>query len=168
MTDNSAVAATFSDVRIVKGRGVLQLVMEIPLEAADAALRALGGIPTPASERWVGLALLERGAVEGRRDVRSVKPDRKAVARRAYAEKEAPERAVARAGMLAGDEEFHRWLAATGRCMVLWEGDAEESIRRECGVESRAELATNDEARARFDRMVAAFEDWKAGYGEVL
>ncbi len=37
------ICATFSDFRLVKGRKVCQLVCEVPLEQADAALAALGG-----------------------------------------------------------------------------------------------------------------------------
>lgn len=54
-----AISATFSDFRIVKGRKVAQLIFETPLEAADEALRMLGGLPRPDAERWVGIAPLK-------------------------------------------------------------------------------------------------------------
>lgn len=55
----TAISATFSDFRIVKGRKVAQLIFETPLEAADEALRMLGGLPRPDAERWVGIAPLK-------------------------------------------------------------------------------------------------------------
>jgi hypothetical protein len=53
------ICATFSDFRLVKGRKVCQLVCEVPLEQADAALAALGGLPNPHAERWVGIVPLK-------------------------------------------------------------------------------------------------------------
>jgi hypothetical protein len=53
MTDEpAAVKATFSDFRLIKGRKQAQLVLEIPIEEADRALAALGGIPQPQSDHW--------------------------------------------------------------------------------------------------------------------
>ena len=40
----AAIKATFSDFKLIKTRKVAQLVMEIPVEQADAALKALGGL----------------------------------------------------------------------------------------------------------------------------
>src|SRR3954464_13315833 len=59
MTDQpAAIQACFSDFRIVKGRKVAQLVLEVSLEQADNALTILGGIPQQATERWVAVARL--------------------------------------------------------------------------------------------------------------
>ena len=54
----SAILGTFADARAVKGRSVFQIIVEVPLENADKALQALGGWPQPATERWVGVALV--------------------------------------------------------------------------------------------------------------
>lgn len=55
----SAICASFADFKLIKGRKVCQLVCEVPLEQADAALAALGGLPNPHAERWVGIAPLK-------------------------------------------------------------------------------------------------------------
>jgi hypothetical protein len=96
-----------------------------------------------------------------------VKENRKAIAKRTYDAKTAPERAVARAGMLAADGDFRHWLDATSRATMTDEGEAATYIRSACGVETRADLATNAVARKKLYQMVAAYEDWKAGYAEV-
>src|SRR4051812_4591789 len=70
MTDAAVTQATFSDFRLVKGRKVAQLVFEVPIEQADQALAALGGLPQPATEAWVALARLETKA-----KVTSIKTD---------------------------------------------------------------------------------------------
>ena len=44
-------AGTFSDFKIVRGRKVAQLVIEVPLEKANEVLAALGGVPQPADPR---------------------------------------------------------------------------------------------------------------------
>lgn len=53
------ICASFSDFKLIKGRKVCQLVCEVPLEQADAALIALGGLPNPHAERWVGIVPLK-------------------------------------------------------------------------------------------------------------
>jgi hypothetical protein len=48
MTDEpAAIQASFADFRLIKGRKQAQIILEIPIEGADAALAALGGIPQP-------------------------------------------------------------------------------------------------------------------------
>ena len=37
----TAIKATFSDFKLIKGRKVAQLIFEVPIEATDAALAAL-------------------------------------------------------------------------------------------------------------------------------
>ena len=58
MIDPAVIAACFSDFRLVKGRKVYQIVCEVPMERANAALAALGGLPNPHYERWVAIAPL--------------------------------------------------------------------------------------------------------------
>lgn len=140
----AATKATFSDFRIVKGRKVAQLVFEVPLEGADAALAALGGLPQPASERWCGIARLTEEAAR--------KPD----ARGRYQQLSEGEQAVARAGVLAGDRDFQKWSNA------LTPKLAGDFIRGYCKIESRAELATDYAARARFLDLEARYKSERA------
>jgi len=58
MSAPAALRGTFSDFKLIRSRKICQLVIEVPLEQADAALQALGGIPNPADERWVAVARL--------------------------------------------------------------------------------------------------------------
>lgn len=58
MTD-AAILATFADWRTVKGRKVLQLVFEVPLEDQAKVLSHLGP-PMPMADIWCGIAKIER------------------------------------------------------------------------------------------------------------
>jgi hypothetical protein len=73
-----------------------------------------------------------------------------------------------RAGMLCEDGRFHGFLK--DKYPTSWGangGNANEKaaiiLRTFCGVQSRADLATNPKAAAIFDRILAEFEMWKRG-----
>ena len=53
-----AFRGTYSDWRLVKTRGVVQVILEIPLADADMAYQILGGMPDASRERWFGIAPL--------------------------------------------------------------------------------------------------------------
>lgn len=138
---DAAFKATFSNIKPVPSRKVVQLVFEVPSEHADAALAALGGMPQPASERWCAIARLTEEAAR--------KPD----ARQRYAASDEATQAVTRAGILAGDTAFHRWCGADGQEAAV------AFIRRQCAVKSRADIAANPEALARFLAMEGRYRD---------
>lgn len=56
-TQTAAFQATYSDLRFVRTRKVVQVVLEAPIEHAAAITAALG-YPDPAQETWVGVARL--------------------------------------------------------------------------------------------------------------
>lgn len=128
----AATRATFSDFRIVKGRKVAQLVFELPLEGADEALAALGGLPQPATERWFAIARLTDEAAQ------------KPTPKERYDAADEGEKAVVRANLLTGDPAFQKW------CDAITPAQAGDYIRVKCGIKSRGELATNPEALKRF------------------
>jgi hypothetical protein len=129
------------------------LILEIPLEQADAALKLLGGTPVTGQERWVGIAPL---ASDGDRSGRSEKPE--------SASRPAPsegERLRTQAVMLCKDRHFQVWAA--GGSHWLWEDESRNEeqtikfLRGVCGVQSRAELATDKTAQEKFLAMVTRY-----------
>lgn len=140
----AATKACFSDFRIVKGRKVCQLVFELPIEAADEALQALGGLPQPATERWFGIARLTEEAAR--------KPD----ARERYANASEGEQAVTRAALLCEDEDFCGWVRTRAGSIFSRSG-VTYWLREQCGIKSRAELATNPDALKRFLELETRF-----------
>lgn len=83
-----AIRATFSEWRMVKGRKVLQMVMEVPLEHQEQVGRVLG-YPQPDVDLWVGIArITEEAAQRGGR----------------YAQQ---------AGILCNEGAFQKWIEAS-------------------------------------------------------
>src|SRR5262245_8254721 len=58
LSSKPVFACTFEDIKIIKSRGVAQIICEVALEKADEALATLGGIPIPGKSRWVAIAAL--------------------------------------------------------------------------------------------------------------
>jgi len=59
MTSPSAFKASYADWKLIKTRGVVQVVMEVPLADADAAYKVLGGMPDFGKEVWFGIAPIQ-------------------------------------------------------------------------------------------------------------
>lgn len=149
MTASAALAGTFSDFKLIKSRGVAQLVIEVPLEKADAALSTLGGLPKPDEERWVALARLNtkplgasmsESAGQGSAADTASPQKQSAVAPGGtkggwYALKPS-----ARAALLCKDEDFRGWVEATYRLSGLTEVEAADWLRNCLDVPTRARL----------------------------
>lgn len=64
MTENpAAFQATFHNTKLIMGRSVLQVILEVPLEQQGAVYAALG-YPNPASPAWVAVAKIDTSAGE--------------------------------------------------------------------------------------------------------
>lgn len=142
----AAVAGTFSDFGIVKGRKVARLVIEIPIEQADQALRALGGVPQPHAPQWVGIAPIDMRKVED-------KPKRK------MNELPIPNQVA----LTCEREAFQRFLVEVLSVSEGILGDTEktaEAVRWQCGVNSRSEIVQGSEAAEKWFRLKADFDLW--------
>ena len=126
----SAIKATFSDFKLVKTRKVAQLVMEVPIEQADDAVKALGGLPTFAEEQWVGIAPLKPEAAS------------KPVPKQSDRWGDLP--AVKQAAIRCQDEGFQRWI--TNTICPPTSDNAADLVRQYCKVGSRSEIAESLEA----------------------
>lgn len=141
----TAVLATFVDARSVKSRSVMQLVLELPIEQADAALKALGGWPRPAESRWVGVALApkerEQAAKKERRDWPAVSP-------------------TEQAGIRCNEPTFWAYLNTLSFVVGLNNEDAAEVVREICGVKSRKELNTVAAAGRRWTALEGSYQQY--------
>lgn len=145
MTDAAATLATFSDFRLVKGRKVAQLVFEIPIEQADAALNALGGLPQPAQETWCGIARVNHKAAP------EPPKERRRWDELSYAEQ---------AGIRCNEPQFQRFCLDLG---YKGEANAETAaniVRTECYVNSRSELDTAPGSRGCWETMQLRYQEW--------
>ena len=132
----AAIRATYSDLKLVKTRKVLQLIFEVPIEEADNALRVLGGMPRADAETWVAIAPITEEAAT-RAPTPADKP------RKSWGETPL----VQQAGIRCNDVEFQQWVAASDK------HDAIEAVRRICEVKSRTEFATDDGAAERWRNL---------------
>lgn len=149
----AAFSGTFADFRIVKTRKLAQFVIEVPLEAADDALKALGGLPRSDQERWVAVARLQDGRGHG------AGGDGSPAAAASEADAAPARRFSQEAGRLCKDKRFRMWLerapelAGTPFVAPLDSDDAAACVRRFCKVRSRSEFDTDFEAAVRWRKL---------------
>lgn len=158
MTDDggkqAVFKATYSDFRTIKGRKVVQIVLEVPVEAGNHALDCLGGVPRPDQEVWVAVARL--GATE--KKPMETKADKKV-------------NLTTQAAMCGNDADFHQFLEETQREAIrryVEDGGIEPEdypgwIRILCKVESRGEFNRNPdgEGAARWRDLFDEYATWK-------
>jgi hypothetical protein len=144
MADEAIIAATFSDYKVVKGRQVLQLVFEVPLEAQEAIFRALGYV-NPKAETWVGIARLRDGVAtpEAVRQLRL------------------PPKNSQMAGILCNEGGFRKYLAERSGKAVPDADAAAAVVRFACSVKSRADLDTDEHGAKLWRDLKAEYEVWK-------
>lgn len=79
-------------------------------------------------------------------------------------EKTEGEKIVDIAGLLCRNPRFIHWLYDNGHSRSDDEAGSIEAVRAICGIKSRSELRTNEEARWLFEDLKAQFElDYKKG-----
>lgn len=131
----AAIQATYSDYRRVKGRKVLQLILEVPLEQAPAVHEAFGE-PLSDGTTWVAVARLDPTA----------KAERKGG------------KLAQRAGIICNEGAFDKFL--TEHYMRIENQTPADFVRDWCGVESRAELDHDEEAARKFTNLEASYRAW--------
>lgn len=144
MSNAALIDGNYADFKLVKTRSVCQLIIEIPIERAEAAIAAFG-MPIPGSEIHVAVARLVDPATS--KEPRTPNPDASERGRAAYAEKAPGEQAIVRSALLAREAAFQTWLNVDS------ETRAADAIRRHCQIHSRKDLATNNEAFSRFIKL---------------
>jgi hypothetical protein len=149
----AAIAGSFADVKFVRTRSVMQIVVEIPIEHADAALAALGGVPQPGAERPVAVARLDANATVAQ------PPDSGAGANPSPAATVAPQvwaemKPSKQAGIRCNDVRFQRWLGA------MTVGHAADIVRGKCCIDSRGELDRDEKAAREWRAMDGEYRAW--------
>ncbi|MGW1422725.1 hypothetical protein ACWAT4_21725 [Bradyrhizobium manausense] len=155
---NSAFRACYSDWKLVKTRGVIQVVMEIPLQDADAAYEVLGGMPAPATERWFGIAALkdsEPAKLQPSEDKRSAGAKRD---KRDWSDLQPQQQA----GIRCNEPTFIAFLKEERPDDWHEAQNAAECVRLICGVESRVELGINPNAGIAWSRLESQYQAWRA------
>lgn len=142
--EHAVIKGEYADYRRVKGRKVLQLIIEVPLEEAPRVHAALGE-PNPGESTWVAVALinLSKSALNG---VEDMQPKRKL---------------SQQAGILCNDSLFQAYLSNELNRYCGTAEDAACLVRELCDVESRSEFDRDDKAAARWRNLKSDFEAWR-------
>lgn len=127
----AAIQATYADYRRVKGRKVLQIILEVPLEQAQQVHDAFGE-PMPDGSTWVAVALLNK----------TVATERKGGA------------LAKKAGILCNEGGFQKYLGAEDA------HEAAELVRAHCAIRSRADLDHDANAARAFNQLETDYELW--------
>lgn len=165
MTDRPAPAAisgVFADYRLVKTRGVLQLVIEVPVERQAEVFEALG-YPMPGEEKPVAVARINGRVAERTNAEVAPAPASDPAPQIVNCNLRDPMKAArTRAVLLCKDKRFQRWI---GFEFAGDESRVADELRYECGgITSRREIATD---RAAYERFLALEARYKADTGQM-
>jgi hypothetical protein len=151
MTDadvTAVIQGSFADFKLVKTRKTAQIIVEVPIEQADQALAALGGLPQPATEAWVAIARLNDHVPEPN-------PDK---------EKQRWEdlNLAMQAGIRCNEVAFRKFLTETETSAFEARSvhDAEMMVRERCEVDSRKELNLDPGAARRWQQLDRSYQAW--------
>jgi hypothetical protein len=161
---NMAFRGVYADWKLVKTRGVVQVVLELPIEDADAAYEVLGGMPVAAKERWFAVAAIrtqpEETPISPAVATPQPVPDKpQAGGKRDWRELPPAQQAALRCNnpvFIAFLKEERTFDMSEATC------DPAECIRLICGVASRSELNTNQKARVIWHQLDSQFQAWNA------
>lgn len=152
MTKACAISGTFADFKLVKTRGQAQLVVEIPIEQAQAALEVFG-VPQPGKEVPVAVARLTETATE--KPV--AKQERKPWGELLPAQQ---------AGIRCADPEFQKWIIGqsdeywVSQCRLIDLTDEEiavSAVHALCDVSSRKAITTGSAADGEWQAIQERF-----------
>lgn len=137
----AVIQGTFADLKTVKTRSVVQMVVEVPIEQGEQIVRAFG-FPQPGQEVNVAVARI----VPGAKPQEQAKPEPTDGHKR-FEDMPRPQQA----GILCNDKSFMEWMGAGDTNM------AAAILRQRLGVQSRADLKTDTEAAGKWDALVIQF-----------
>lgn len=155
MPDHAVITGTYSDLKFIKGRSVVQIVVEAPIEAGEQIVAAFG-TPQPGNEIPVAIARLREGSEKGEeaQSECAKEPERK------------PKSRAQMAGILCNDPVF--WAFLNEQCgpfsdgPITTENEAAEAVRGQCMIESRSVLDRDTEAQHLWDQLYSQYQAWKA------
>jgi hypothetical protein len=151
----TAFRATYSDFKFIKTRDAVQIIFEVPRHDADAALEILGGMPTPSSERWFGIAPLTAPA-SAMPQPGSDKPP--AGAKRDWRELPPSQQA----GIRINEPAFSAYLKENHPDEWHETGDADACLKLIFRIESKTELKTSPKTMMLWRQLDDHYQAWKA------
>ena len=170
MPSPAAFSATYSDWKLIRSRKVVQIVLEIPLEAAGQAYDVLGGMPNPGAETWCAVARLNgkdgEASSEGKGNGEDAPAPTEASPVRARKPVAVEKRFAQQAGMCCADPVFWEFLREHSMMkepQTGFEGEeaAALAVRMICGVTTRADIIPGTPAGTAWDQLLSKFIAWR-------
>jgi len=160
----AAFRATYSDWKVIKGRKVVQVVFEVPIESADLAYQVVGGMPHPGTEAWFGIAKLDPRQQQEEQAASSKTPVPTAQPRQPNPAG-APSYAQ-RLGIACGKPSFWRFLEeqklqAKPYAKIACDDEAADVVRFLLDVKSRSETVVGTPAGNRADALLSEYTAWE-------
>jgi hypothetical protein len=156
MSDKAAIAGTYSDFKIIRSRKVAQLIIEVPIEQAQALISALG-LPNPAEETWVAVARLKPQTPAKEETPPTASPvDLKA--HRRFEDLPYSWQAALR----CQDMSFREWLREFYEPDIHDAEDAARFVRGHCGVTSRSDIRPGTKAEKIWERLNLRYTLWES------
>jgi hypothetical protein len=156
----AAFQATFADWKLIKTRKCVQIVFEVPLEAADAAYKVLGGMPDPSTSVWFGIAKLQPtkgGAGNAQMNNETPRQETRTGGARSWSELPYSQQAA----LACNDGVFRAYLNETYGYRLEGPNEAAEAVREICDVASRADIKPSTPAGAKWAEMWINYGYWK-------
>jgi hypothetical protein len=161
----AAFRATYSDWKVIKGRKVVQVVFEVPIETADLAYQVVGGMPHPGTEAWFGIAKLdprqqrEEQSASSKAQIPTAQPRQSTPAGATYAQ---------RLGIACSQPGFWRFLEeaklqAKPYAKIASEDEAADVVRFICDVKSRTETVKGTPAGDKARDLLLDYDNYARG-----
>lgn len=148
MSDKAAIfEGTYHDIKTVRTRGMMQIIIEMPLQRGTEFVKHFG-MPSPEAEIPVAIAHLNLKTAAGE------PPAQKD--RRKFDDLPYPQQA----GIVANEQAFWKFVGEKFGSPIDNEGSAAMFIRWKCGVTSRAELGENAKASDSWRKLLHNYQAW--------
>lgn len=145
MSEIRDIAINFEAVKIAMTQDKNGLILKLAIHPSDAPQDL---VVAPVGTRYMIAAVMLNDQDE---PVKGVK-------------KREADSVISISGALCRNPRFQDWLEATGLAADSSEKSAVEAVREFCGIKSRSEFSTNENARNKFMAMREQFEtDYKRG-----
>jgi hypothetical protein len=156
------ILGTYADLKIIKTRSVVQIVVEVPLERGKEVTDLLG-LPQPNAEIPVVVARMDAEKIKPS-NVVQIEDHRPPEDMPLDDEPHKPPRPLSQiAGMFCSNVLFQKFIEeeSEGWNHRPTTDEAAEWLRHACGIKSRTELNTNEAAAARFHKIRVQYHAWQ-------
>lgn len=151
--------AQYADLKTVKTRSSVQIILEMPIEALGDVVGLLGA-PLPGGSVWVAVARLrevqEASApeqIDGPEPANMIEPPAN--------DDRTPRPLSQVSAILCGIVAFRRYLfEAFNLGAIPTKDEAADIVREKCGVRSRSELDTDEAAASNFRHLRNGYDAW--------